>query len=169
VFSMGRTRLFADPINRALMRVFPSTEAPWVAILLIGLSTAMATYLSLDTKILLLSGNTAILAALYFIGVWRGRRSGKTGRGTYRSPLFPLMPILGAIIFVGEMFVMAIDDGSRKSLMICAVIWMLAFCYYRFVLLRRPEGWTLRGPDDVDRAAAAHEVPRDDQAGLKSA
>ena len=47
VFSMGRTKLFARPINRALMQQIPSTDAPWVAICLIGASTAIATYIPL--------------------------------------------------------------------------------------------------------------------------
>jgi amino acid transporter len=164
VFSMGRTKLFSQPINQALMKMIPSTEAPWVAILLIGASTAAVTYLSLSFKILLLSGNTAIVAAFYFIGVWRGRRSGRTGRGTYRSPLFPLMPILGAVIFVGEVIVMGMDDMGRKSMAISIGVWILAFCYYRFVLMRRPGGWQLIGPEDVDRAAAAHAATMGDQA-----
>jgi len=47
VFSMGRTQLFARPVNNALMRQIPRTDAPWVAICLIGASTAIATYIPL--------------------------------------------------------------------------------------------------------------------------
>ena len=159
VFAMGRTRLFAPPINHALTRLIGRTQAPWVAILLISISTALATYLPLYIKILLLSGNTTILIAFQVAGVWRGRRRGLTGVHSYRTPLFPLIPALGVLIFVGEVVVLWIDaDAGRKSLFICAAIWAGAFLYYHLGLMRRPGGWVMRGPDDVD-AEVARAVP----------
>ena len=31
-------------------------------------------------------------------------------------------------------------------------IYAAAYCYYRFVLMHRPGGWKLRGPEDIDAA-----------------
>lgn len=168
LFAMGRTRLFAAPVNRALMRLTRRSEAPWVAILLIAATTALATYLPLSFKILLLSGNTTVLIAFQIIGVWIGRRSGRTGSGRtggtakgaggYRTPLFPLIPAVGVIIFLGEVVVLWLDaDAGRKSLFVCVAVWLLSFLYYRLVLMRRPEGWSLRGPEDIDRQVGAGE------------
>jgi amino acid transporter len=157
VFSMARTQLFAPAINRALLRVISRTDAPWVAILLIAGTTALATYIPLDFKILLLSGSATILTAFYVWGVLAGRRSGRTGAHTYKSPLFPVVPILGIAIVIGEICVLWLDpESGRKSLFICAGVYLLAYAYYRFVLMRRPGGWAMIGPQDVDAGIARH-------------
>lgn len=167
VFAMARTRLFARPINRALLQLIPSTDAPWVAILLIGASTALATYIPLYFKVLLLSGNYTIITLFYVWGVFAGRRSGRTGIGRYRTPAFPLIPLIGAVIVVGEIVVLWLDpESGRKSLFLCSAIYVLAYCYYRFVLMRRPEGWVMTGPEDIDAATGnRHRQPSDLQAG----
>jgi amino acid transporter len=79
LFSMGRSKLFAEPVNRALMRLTPKTQAPWVAIVLMGVTTALATFLSLRFKVLMLSGGFTVLTAFYVAAVFNGRRSGKLG------------------------------------------------------------------------------------------
>ena len=156
VFSMGRTRLFAAPINSALMRLLPGTSAPWLAISLIGATTALATYLPMYVKILLLSGNYTILTFFYVWGVFAGRRSGRTGYRSYRTPLYPLVPVLGAFIVAGEVIVLWLDaDLGRKSLIICCGVFLASYLYYRFVLLRRPAGWVMTGPADIDAMARA--------------
>lgn len=150
VFSMGRTQLFPAPINHALTRLTRASDAPWVALLWLGISTCLATYIPLTAKLLLLSGSTTIITIFYVWGVWAGRRSGRTG-ARYRTPLFPLIPALGVAIVIGETIVLWTDaETGRISLFVCAGVYALSFCYYRFVLKRRPEGWKLRGPDDID-------------------
>ena len=155
VYAMARTRLFAAPINAALLRLTPRSEAPWVAILAIGVTTALATWIPLFFKILLLSGGYTFLTAFYVLGIFRGRATGKTGGHDYRTPMFPLIPALGVLVVLGEVVVLWIDaEAGRKSLLITAAFYILAFGYYRFVLLRRPGGWTLTGPADIDAAVA---------------
>ncbi len=155
VFSMGRTELFPRPVNRALMHLIPKTDAPWVAIALIAVTTAAATFISLEHKVLLLSGNYTIITMFYVWGVLAGRRNGRTGGAAiYRTPVFPLIPLVGILIVCGEVVVLLLDAKSgRPSLFIYLCIYALAFCYYRFVLMRRPGGWRLRGPEDIDAAS----------------
>ena len=151
VFAMGRTHLFAPPINRALMVLTRRTDAPWVALALIGVTTAAATWLPMSFEVLLLSGNYTIITIFYVWGVFAGRRSGRTGTHDYRTPLFPLIPLLGVFIVVGEVVVLWLDpDTGRKSLFLCGGVWVLAYCYYRWVLMRRPGGWRMTGPADID-------------------
>lgn len=156
VFSMGRTRLFAEPINRALTRMSRRTDAPWVAILVLAIATAGVTYVPLVTKVLILSGGISVISIFYIWGVLRGRRTGRTGAGAlYRSPLFPLIPLLGVLIVLGEVTVLWLDaDLGRPSLFICLGVYGLAFLYYRLVLRRRPGGWRLTGPADIDAVTA---------------
>jgi amino acid transporter len=153
VFAMGRTRLFAAPVNRALLRMIPKTSAPWVAILLIAVTAALATYIPLYFKVLLLSGNYTFIAFFYTWGVFKGRRSGRTGQGTYRAPAYPLIALLGVLIVCGEVVVLWLDpESGRKSLFVCLGVYGLSYCYYRFILMRRPGGWVMTGPEDVDAA-----------------
>ena len=155
VFAMARTRLFAAPINKALLHLIPKTDAPWVAILLIGVSTALATYIPLEFKVLLLSGNYTITTCFYVAGVLIGRKSGRTGIGRYKTPAFPLIPLLGIAIILGEVVVLWLDpEAGRKSLFVCTGVYLLAYCYYRFVLMRRRGGWMMIGPEDIDKETA---------------
>lgn len=159
IFSMGRTALFAPPVNRALMHLIPKTDAPWVAILLIALSTAAATWIPLYFKVLLLSGNYTIITMFYVWGVLAGRRSGRTGGpAIYRTPAFPLIPLVGILIVCAEVVVLLLDpESGRPSLFIYLGIYAAAWCYYRFWLTRRPGGWKLRGPEDIDAATEARQ------------
>lgn len=151
VFSMARNQLLAAPINAALMKLTSRSEAPWVAILAIGASTAIATWIPLFFKILLLSGGYTFLTAFYVMGVFRGRASGRTGHHDYRMPAYPLIPVLGVLVVIGELVVLWIDaDAGRLSLFVTAGLYIAAFAYYRLVLARRPGGWRLTGPADID-------------------
>lgn len=161
IFSMGRTHLFAPPVNRALMHLIPRTDAPWVAIALLGASTALATYLPLFFKVLLLSGNYTIITLFYVWGVFAGRRNGRTGVHAYKTPLYPLIPILGAVIVIGEIVVLALDpDVGRWSLLICGGIYVVAFLYFLLVLRSRPGGWVMTGPEDIDAATVGGRTAR---------
>ncbi|MGL4313702.1 MAG: APC family permease [Sphingomonas sp.] len=158
IFSMGRTSLFAAPINRALTQLTAGTDAPWVALLLLAVTSATVTYLPISVKVLLLSGNYTVLTGFYVAGVLIGRRSGRTGHGSYRSPFFPLIPLLGIAIVIGEVVILWLDaETGRKSLFIVLAIYPSAYLYYRFVLMRRPGGWVMTGPDDID-AMVAHDA-----------
>jgi amino acid transporter len=161
VFAMARTRLFARPVNGALLHLIPKTDAPWVAILLIGASTALATYIPIYFKVLLLSGNYTIITIFYVWGVLAGRRSGRTGVGRYKTPLFPLIPLIGIAIVIGEVTVLWLDpESGRKSLFVCSAVFLLAYCYYRFVLMRRRGGWVMTGPEDIDAETAERAAAR---------
>jgi hypothetical protein len=52
-------------------------------------------------------------------------------------------------------------ESGRKSLFVCSGIYVLAYCYYRFVLMRRPGGWVMTGPEDIDAEAAARTAAAD--------
>ncbi|WP_022980988.1 hypothetical protein, partial [Ideonella sp. B508-1] len=155
LFAMGRTQLFAPPINRALTRLTARTDAPWVAILLLAAATAAVTWLPLSFQVLLLSGNYTILTVFYVLGIYSGRRSGRTGTHDYKTPWYPLIPLLGVAIVIGEVVVLWLDaDSGRKSLFLCSAVWVLSYLYYRFVLMRRPGGWRMTGPSDIDAMVA---------------
>ena len=156
VFSMGRTQLFNPGLNRALTFLIPRTAAPWFSLVLLGVTTALATLLSMRFKVMMLSAGLTVLTVFYVWGCLRGRRSGRTGHHAYRTPLHPLIPILGTFIVIGEVIAQWIDrDVGRPSLLIWVGLYTIGFLYYRFVLMRRPQGWRMEGPRDIDAAVAA--------------
>jgi amino acid transporter len=153
-FAMGRTQLFNPALNRALMRLMPKTDAPWFALLLIGMTTALATLLSMKIKIMLLSGGLTSITVFYVWGSFCGRRSGRTGTHAYRMPLYPLIPVLWVFLVIGEIATLWVDrDIGRPALFIWVGISAFSLAYYRFVLMRRPEGWRMEGPRDIDAQA----------------
>jgi amino acid transporter len=155
-FAMGRTQLFNPALNRALMRLTPKSAAPWFALLLIGITTALATLLSMKAKIMLLSGGLTSITVFYVWGSFCGRLSGRTGTHAYRMPLFPLIPVLGGFLVIGEIATLWVDrDIGRPALFIWLGINAFSYWYYRFVLMRRPEGWRMEGPRDIDAQTLA--------------
>jgi amino acid transporter len=154
LFAMGRTQLFTPALNHALMRLTPKSDAPWFSLLLLGITTALATLLSMKIKIMLLSGGLISITVFYVWGSFSGRRSGRTGTHAYRMPLYPLIPVLGIFLLIGEIAALWVDrDIGRPSLFIWVGINAFSYSYYRFVLMRRPEGWRMEGPRDIDAQA----------------
>jgi amino acid transporter len=151
LFSMGRTELFSPALNRAATRLIPKTDAPWISLLYMGVTTAAVTVLSMRLKVMLLAGLLTLFTILYVWGVFAGRRSGRTGAKGYRTPWYPLVPVVGIFIIIGELIVQWIDtDVGRPSLFICTGVMVASYLYYRFVLMRRPQGWRMTGPADID-------------------
>jgi hypothetical protein len=96
------------------------------------------------------------MTAFYVWGVFAGRRSGRTNRASYRMRLYPLLPLLGIVIVVGEVAAQWLDrDIGRPALLIWLGIFLLSYLYYRLVLMRRPTGWRMEGPRDIDAEALA--------------
>lgn len=159
-FAMGRTQLFNPGLNRALTLLIPKTDAPWFSLLLLGLTTGLATLLSMRFKVMMLAGNLTVISVFYIWGCFAGRRSGRTGQHAYRTPRHPLIPILGIVIVTAEFIAQWLDkDVGRPSILICLGLYGASLLYYRFVLLRRSQGWRMRGPQDID--AAVQPVPAD--------
>jgi amino acid transporter len=163
LFAVGRTQLFNPGLNRALMLLIPKTDAPWFSLLLLGVTTGLVTLLSMRFKVMVLAGNLTVISMLYIWGCFAGRRSGRTGRKghhAYRTPWHPLIPILGIIIVIGEVIAQWLDkDVGRPSILICLGLYGTAYLYYRFVLMRRPQGWRMEGPQDIDAEAMAVRAP----------
>jgi len=151
VFAMGRTQLFNPGLNRALTLLIPKTDAPWFSLVLIGVTTGLATLLSMRFKVMLLAGNLTVFTVFYVWGCFRGRSGGRTGQHTYRTPLYPLIPILGVFIVIGEVMAQWLDrDVGRPSLLVWLGMYAMGYLYYRYVLMRRPQGWRMEGPQDID-------------------
>jgi amino acid transporter len=151
MFAMGRTELFSPALNRAATRLIAKTDAPWISLLFMGVATASVTVVSMRLKVTLLAGFLTFFTILYVWGVFAGRRSGRTGTKGYRTPYYPLVPVVGIFIIIGELVVQWIDTAvGRPSLFFCTGAMVMCYLYYRLVLMRRPQGWRMTGPEDID-------------------
>lgn len=147
-FSFGRDEIFTPRINRALSRVHAASGAPRAATAAAGILVAACCLLDAHVLLVFSTGMLAYVFGLISAAVLVGRRRGLTGRaGYWRSPLFPLIPVLGfgitAVLIVSDL----IDaDVGRPSLLVFTALVAAALAWYWRVLSRRPGGWAPRLP-----------------------
>jgi amino acid transporter len=131
LWASGRDEIWPGPVSRALHKLLPSTDAPWVATIAVG---ACATVLCFLSNIVAVVTFVSVLTiAIYvFVGVTAivSRMRDKSAPRTFRMPLFPVPPLLA---IVGA--VLALSQQATRDLVIVAVIYAAGLAYY-FLYLR---------------------------------
>jgi amino acid transporter len=99
-----------------------------------------------DTLIVIISGLTVYSLAPVSFAVLVGRSRQLTGqRGYWRSPLYPLAPLLGLILALVFGIADLLDaDAGRPSLLLLGAMIAAGLLWHHFVLHRRTGGWTPR-------------------------
>lgn len=120
-----------------------------MATIAVALGAAACCLLDSHVLLVFVSGQIVYGLALASFAVLVGRRRGLTGqRGCWRSPLFPLAPILGLALALAFAVADLRDaDIGRPSLLIMGALIVAALLWHRYVLSKRPGGWTPRLPD----------------------
>ena len=142
-FSLGRDEIFHARVNRMLARVHGVSGAPRAATLLVGALCALCCLLNSHLLVVFTSALVVYSLGLVSVAVLVGRAKGSTGQpGYWRSPLYPLAPVLGLglalVFFVADL--LDADDG-RPSILILGSVLVGALAWYHVVLKRRPGGW----------------------------
>ena len=145
-FSLGRDRIFHPKVNALLARVHAGSGAPRGATWVVAAITAVCCLLDSHVILVFISGLTVYCLALVSLAVWVGRRQGLTGQPSHwRSPLFPLAPILGLLLAatfgVADLFD---QDAGRLSLLLLGGMIAAALLWHHLVLRRREGGWAPR-------------------------
>ena len=142
-FSMGRDDIFHSSINAILARVHRSSGSPRAATLAVGVISAACCLLDTHLLVVFISGLTVYSLGLVSIAVLVGRRRRLTGQpGYWRSPLFPLAPVLGLILALGFGVADLLDaDAGRPSLLLLGAVIIAGLLWHHFVLRRRANGW----------------------------
>jgi len=84
---------------------------------------------------------------LISLGTLIGRRRKTTGAEGFRSPFYPLFPLLGLLVAIGFAVADLMDaDTGRPSLLLLSGILVLAWVYLIAVLRKRPYGWSIAQP-----------------------
>lgn len=147
LWASGRDGIWPGPVSQGLQKLLPSTDAPWVATLVVG---TLATILCFASNIVAVVSFVSVLTILIyvFVGVATivSRQRDKTSERPFRLPLYPLPPIiaiLGALL--------ALSQQAHKDLVIVVIIYAAGLAYYFFYLRSRREAMTaLRAPQLVD-------------------
>ncbi|HVK28466.1 MAG TPA: APC family permease [Nocardioides sp.] len=128
IYATGRDRTWPEPVNRALTRMHPRFNTPYVATLVVGGAGALLAYL-VDIEALL--GVTSVIVSVVFIllavGALTIRRTPHAG---WHMPLWPLAPVvvIGALGY-------ALLGSAAVDLVITGVIVAVALAY-EFLYLR---------------------------------
>jgi amino acid transporter len=152
-FSFGRDGIFHPSINATLAGVHQPSGAPRAATWIIGAISAACCLLGTHVLVVFISGLTVYSLALVSLAVLVGRSRRLTGQpGYWRSPWYPLAPILGLITAAVFGFADLLDaDAGRPGLLILGAMIAAGLIWHHFVLSRRPGGWT----PQVESIAAA--------------
>jgi amino acid transporter len=140
-FSLGRDGLFPKEMNRLLSHVDPKSGTPRTATLVVGAFSAACCFLTAHVLLVFLSGLLVYGWSLVCLAVLVGRLKGLTGRsGYWRSPVFPLAPILGLGMAVAFTVADLLDaEAGRPSVLLLGAVVLAALIWYVLVLRRR--GW----------------------------
>ncbi len=146
LFSFARDGVFPSGINAALSSVEPATGTPRVATVVVAVGSALCCLITARVLLVFMSGLIVYALALVSIAVLIGRLRGLTGGpGFWRSPFYPLMPLLG--IGLSLAFAAADwedPDAGRPSLILLGALLLASLGWYQLVLKRRPGGWAPR-------------------------
>lgn len=134
VMLMGQSRIFYTMSNDGLIPkafgdLHPKYRTPykanWILFIFVGLFAAFVPgHVAGD----LTSFGTLFAFVLVSIGVWLLRRSNPDMKRPFKTPLVPLVPILGAVICLG--MIAAIDPRTLKFAAIWMVIGLVVYFAY---------------------------------------
>ncbi|HEY2445020.1 MAG TPA: APC family permease [Rhizomicrobium sp.] len=148
LFSTGRDLAWHRHINDGFTRTHPRFHSPWVATLVSGGSSILMCSLGMNLLLVLTGTGIVLTYAGVCAATLAGRRNGTTAHAAFRMKAYPLIPIIGLIGFAGILYTSWLDpDVGRLSLIANLVVIALSLVYYLLVL-RKGDGWVLRGPAD---------------------
>jgi amino acid transporter len=147
LYASGRDRVWPKWLNRLLTVMHPRWRSPMAATLLLGAAGAAACLAGERALIIVLSGEV-FSTLLISLAVLVGRRRGRTGQ-FFRSPLFPLIPLFGLVVWAASVVADYLDpEAGRPSMILLTSVFLAAVAYY-LLRLRRTGGWRVHAVDEI--------------------
>jgi amino acid transporter len=147
LFSSGRDRVWATPVNTALTLIHPRFGSPWVATLVTGSLACLLCFVSLNLLLVMTGTTIVVVYGALCVAVLVGRRTGSTAHAFYRMPFFPWPPILALLVLAYVIYTNLIEPKMGQPSLIAAVAIILVSASYYGVVLRRRGAWVLRQPE----------------------
>ena len=130
LYATGRDAIWPKPISRSLGLLHPLLGSPVVATTVLASTAAALCLLGERTLLILLSGEV-FTAALVAASVLVGRHRGLTGIDGFRTPLFPLLPMIGFVIIAVFLEADWRDPSAgRPSVIFLASVALIAFGWH---------------------------------------
>ena len=130
LYSTGRDDLWPGAVGAWTSRLHSHFGSPWVASLVLAVIARLLSLVGERGLLVLLSGEV-FTAAMVAASVLRGRRRGLTGATSFRSPLFPLLPLIGFMIVAAFIAADWRDPtAGRPSLCLLAGVALSAALYH---------------------------------------
>ncbi len=146
LFSSGRDKVWAAPVNRLLTRVSTRFGAPWAATLVTGALSCALCFVDLNLLLVITGTTIVVVYGALCVAVIAGRRTGSTSHAFYRMPFYPWPPVIALLMLVYVVYANYLDPKiGRPSLVWAAAIILAAAAYYKFILARRG-AWVLHAP-----------------------
>jgi basic amino acid/polyamine antiporter, APA family len=124
-FSMSRDRLLPAMFNA----VHPRFRTPWISTLTVGIFVAvLAASLPIDVLTEMVSIGTLLAFVIVCAGVWILRRRSPELARPFRTPLVPLVPILGIVISLAMM--LSLTQITWIRLAVWLIIGMVIYFSY---------------------------------------
>lgn len=154
VWTSGRDSIWPRVVSNGLRKVHPTTQAPWVATLVIGGLAIVLCWLSdLVAVVTFVSVLTISLYVFVAVAAIVSRVRDRDTRRPFRMPLWPLPPVV-AIVGAG----LALSQQAKRDLLVVAILFLLGLAYYAFYL--RPRGRSLA---TLGTSTSTDAPPRTDQ------
>jgi len=157
VLLYGQTRVFYTMardglLPGALAKVHPKFKTPWVNTLIVGvLAMCAAGFLSLDALSDLSNVGSLAAFALVCITVMYLRRTDPNLPRPFRTPLFPVVPILGAVMCVILLMSLMSGEHTRNFFLIYLVLGVILYFVYGIRASKLGRGVVVTGGEGEPR------------------
>jgi APA family basic amino acid/polyamine antiporter len=164
VLLFGQTRIFYTMskdglLPNVLARVHPKFKTPWINTIIVGVAAAGAAgFLSLDALADLTNVGTLAAFAIVCITVIYLRVSEKALFRPFRTPLFPVVPILGAIMCLVLLMSLMATPTTRNFFAIYLVLGIVVYFAYGMRNSNLGKGIIVKGHE-----AAPMELPHPEE------
>jgi APA family basic amino acid/polyamine antiporter len=134
VMLLGQSRVFFSMSKDGLLwkwasAIHPKFRTPWISNIVVGLIVAfMPAVLPIDKLSELVNMGTLLAFGIVCAGVWILRRRNPNLHRPFKTPLVPLVPILGILVSLGLMASLPLDTWIR--LIVWLAIGMVIYFTY---------------------------------------
>ncbi len=118
LYATGRDGLWPGPVSQALATTHPRWGSPWVATLVMGGGGLLGCLLDPHVLVLILGNSNVATYSALCVAALHGRRTGVSGRTTWRMPGFPAPPILGLLFLLAVVVFDLFDPSGRTGLFV---------------------------------------------------